>query len=259
MPDDADRSVDVDRNADAGGRNADAAGRNANTDRSADDPGHRAGLVLAGGRSTRFGSADKGFAELDGMALIGHVLARVDRTVDGLLVSCRDEQLARLRDALRDAGTSAGAVPDPIPDRGPAAGIAAGLAPCRTTYAAVVACDTPLVDPAFLSVLFERARGRDGAIPRVDGRLRPTVAVYRTTAMRSACERTLAAGDGSLREAVETLDVAIVPEDTVVRETEPSSLLDVNTPADLDRVRDLYDSDRVRDPYDLHRVRDSSE
>lgn len=234
MPDDADRSVDTDRNADA-------AGRNANTDRSGDGPGHRAGLVLAGGGSTRFGSADKAFAELGGMALIGHVLSRVDRTVDGLLVSCRDDQLARLRDTLRDSGASAGVVPDPIPDRGPAAGVAAGLAPCRTTYAAVVACDTPLVDPAFLSFLFERARGRDGAIPRLDDRLRPTVAVYRTTAMRSACERTLAAGDGSLRDAVDALDVAIIPEDTVVRETEPSGLLDVNTPADLDRVRNRYD------------------
>ncbi len=234
MPDDADRSVDTDRNADA-------AGRNANTDRSGDGPGHRAGLVLAGGGSTRFGSADKAFAELGGMALIGHVLSRVDRTVDGLLVSCRDDQLARLRDTLRDSGASAGVVPDPIPDRGPAAGVAAGLAPCRTTYAAVVACDTPLVDPAFLSFLFERARGRDGAIPRLDDRLRPTVAVYRTTAMRSACERTLAAGDGSLRDAVGALDVAIIPEDTVVRETEPSGLLDVNTPADLDRVRNRYD------------------
>lgn len=229
MPGGADRSVD------GASRRVDGAGR------SVEEPDRTAGLVLAGGYSTRFGSADKAFAELGGVTLIEHVLRRVDRVADGLLVSCRDAQLTRLRDTLRDAGVSVGAVPDPIPDRGPAAGIAAGLAPCRTTYTVVVACDTPLIDPELLSFLLERGRERDGAIPRVDGRLRPTIAVYRTTAMRSACERTLAAGDGSLRAAVDALDVATVSEDAVLRKVDRASLLDVNTPADLDRLRDLYD------------------
>ena len=210
--------------------------------RSVDDPDRRAGLILAGGYSTRFGSSDKAFAELGGAPLIEHVLRRVDRVADGLLVSCRDDQLARLRDTLRTSEVSVGAVPDPIPDRGPAAGIAAGLAPCRAPYAAVLACDTPLVEPGFLSVLFERARGREGAVPRVDGRLRPTLAVYPTSAMRAACERSVRSGDGSLRDAVDTLDVTVVTEEAIDREADPSSLLDVNTPADLDRVRELYDN-----------------
>ncbi|MFB6295255.1 MAG: molybdenum cofactor guanylyltransferase [Halobacteriales archaeon] len=208
----------------------------------------RAGLVLAGGYSTRFGEADKAFAELGGRPLIRHVLARLDHVTDGLLVSCRDEQLPLLRQALTGTGLSAGAVPDPVPDRGPAAGIAAGLAPCRPTYAAVVACDTPLVDPGFLSALFERAEGCDGAVPRVDGRLRPTLAVYRTAAIRDACKRSIASGDGSLRRAVERVDVVVVPEDQVARETELRRLRDVNTPGDLAGVRETFGRDDEPDP-----------
>jgi len=204
-----------------------------------DSSDRRAGLVLAGGHSRRFGPADKAFAELGETPLIEHVLRRVDHVVDGLLVSCRGGQLTRLRDTLRGAQISVGVIPDPVPDRGPAAGIAAGLTPCRATHTAVVACDTPLIDPALLSDLFERGRQRDGAIPHVDGHLRPTVAVYRTTAMRDACERAITAGDGSLRDAVDALDVAIVPEDAVFRETARSSLLDINTPADLERARSV--------------------
>jgi molybdopterin-guanine dinucleotide biosynthesis protein A len=204
-----------------------------------DSSDRRAGLVLAGGHSSRFGEADKAFAELEETPLIEHVLRRLDRVVDGLLVSCRDGQLTRLRDTLRGAEISVGVAPDPVPGRGPAAGIAAGLGPCRATHTAVIACDTPLVDPALISALFDRGRERDGAIPRVDGHLRPTVGVYRTAAMRDACERAITAGDGSLRDAVDTLDVAIVPEGAVFRETARSSLLDINTPADLERARSV--------------------
>jgi molybdopterin-guanine dinucleotide biosynthesis protein A len=201
----------------------------------------RAGLVLAGGDSTRFGRTDKAFATLDGRPLVGQVLERLDRVTDGLLVSCRDTQLPRLRRALADSGLSVAAVPDPVPDAGPAAGVAAGLAPCRAPYAAVVGCDTPLVDPELLAVLFERAGAGDGAVPRIDGRLRPTLAVYSTSAIRRACERSVESGDGSLRGALETLEPVVVSEPDIAGVTDTWCTIDVNTPADLDRARELYE------------------
>lgn len=200
-----------------------------------------AGLVLAGGFSTRFGPDDKAVADLAGKPLIRHVVDRLSAPADGVLVNCRREQVPVLVRALGSADASVGLAPDPIPDRGPAAGVAVGLGPCRAAYAAVVACDTPLVDSALLAFLAEEARGSDGAIPRVDGRLRPTLAVYRTDAMREACESTIASGDGSLRSAVDEIDPVIVPEDTVERRTDPIALLDVNTKSDLERANEALD------------------
>lgn len=196
----------------------------------------RAGVVLAGGRSTRFGERDKAFAELGGAPLVARVVSRLGRAVDGVLVSCRGDQVDRLRRTLRGRGDVC-TVEDPVSDRGPTAGVAAGLRACRTEYAAVVACDNPLVDPDVVARLFDRAAGRSGAVPRVGGRLRPTQAVYRTAAMRRCCEAALGA-DGSLMAAIDLLDPVIVPEDDAVRGAGGRSFADVNTPEDLARARD---------------------
>ena len=45
------------------------------------------GLILAGGRSSRFGNRDKCFELLGGRPLIDHVLDRANRQVGDLLVS----------------------------------------------------------------------------------------------------------------------------------------------------------------------------
>lgn len=201
----------------------------------------RAGLVLAGGRSTRFGQADKAFVELDGTPLIGHVLAKLSNSVDGLLVNCRTEQIPAIRNTIHRSEVTVGVVPDPIPDRGPAAGVSIGLKPCRAEYTAIVGCDNPLVDPEFVSYLFERARYREGAVPVVDGQLRPTMAVYETDRIQSVCESVVETGDSSLHTAVESLDTVRIPEHVVVQETERATVLDINTQNDLERAAELYD------------------
>lgn len=202
--------------------------------------GRRAALVLAGGYSTRFGDADKAFAELDGRPLLDHVVTRLDRCVDGVVVNCRSDQVPRVREALRGAHRVACA-PDPVPDRGPVAGVAAGLRACRTEYTAVVAVDNPLVSPAVVTDLFERARGRDGAVPVVDGRLRPTQAVYRTERMQAACTDALDGGESSLRAATSRLDAVTVAGDALGDADGARSFLDVNTPADLERAAERDD------------------
>lgn len=201
--------------------------------------------MLAGGRSRRFGPQDKAVADLAGRPLVGHAVDTVQAVADGAVLSCRGDQLPELRTVLSGVDQSPAAVPDPSPDAGPAAGVAAGLAPCRASEAVVLACDTPLVDPDFLSLLLERADGRDGAVPVIEGSLRPTVAAYRTTAIRAACERSVRSGDGSLRGAVASLDVDCVPEADV---PEPWRCLDVNTPADIERARDLHRERSVEEP-----------
>lgn len=93
------------------------------------------GAILAGGRSSRFGS-DKALAAFDGRALIDHVVDAVVPQVDALIVVGRDH-----------AGLKG--VPDrPAPDLGPLGGIAAALHhACAHGFSHVltVPCDTPFV------------------------------------------------------------------------------------------------------------------
>lgn len=53
---------------------------------------HRTGVVLAGGYSTRFGEADKALAEIDGTPMVARVVDRLSEVVEGIVVSCRDDQ-----------------------------------------------------------------------------------------------------------------------------------------------------------------------
>ena len=173
----------------------------------------RSALILAGGRSTRFGEADKAVADLAGTPMIRRVVDRLATVADEIVVNCRDDQLEAIRDALSDADVEPAYATDPVPDRGPLAGIRVGLEAVDREYAAVVACDMPFVDPTLFEVLRERARGRDGALVRLeDGWYQTTQAVYRADAMAGACEATLGSDDQRILAAIERIDVAEVDE-----------------------------------------------
>ncbi|MFB6297091.1 MAG: molybdenum cofactor guanylyltransferase [Salinirussus sp.] len=191
----------------------------------------RAGVVLAGGGSTRFDGGDKALAPVDGEPMLVRVVDRVGAAVDGVVVSCRPAQRGAFRRALAGNPAVALAV-DPVPDEGPLAGLRAALSAVGTRYAAVVACDMPAVDPGFLRALFERARDNDAAVPVASGTPQPAQAVYRVPAMIAAAERRLSAGRRSLRGALAGLD-AVEVDPSSVGAGARRSLVDVNTRADL--------------------------
>jgi molybdopterin-guanine dinucleotide biosynthesis protein A len=198
--------------------------------------GDRAGLVLAGGYSRRFGDREKLLATLDGRPLVAHAVAGLAPAVDGVVVNCRHEQVPGFRDALAAVAASVAVAPDPEPDRGPAAGLVAGLSPVAAPWVAVVTGDAPFVDAAFLDFLFDRAAAREGAVPHLGGHPQVGHAVYRTEAARRAAVEAVTADEGSLRSVADRLDVATVGERSVLERTARRTFRDVNTPADL---RDL--------------------
>jgi len=187
------------------------------------------GVVVAGGRSTRFGERDKALADLAGVPMVRRVADRIAPAVDALVLNCRADQREGLADALAGYDHPVSFAVDPEPDRGPMAGIRTGLRAAGSEYAAVVACDMPFVDPALIAHLFERAAGRDGAVPRRDGYFEPTHAVYRADAMAAACERALERGDRRIVAPFEELDIAAVDEDELA-DFDAGSFENVNTP-----------------------------
>ncbi|WP_306058508.1 molybdenum cofactor guanylyltransferase [Natronococcus wangiae] len=172
------------------------------------------GVVLAGGYSTRFGEDDKAVAELAGTPMIKRVVDRLATATDDVVINCREDQVDAVREALADCDASIRIATDPVPDRGPLAGIRVGLETVDREYAAVVACDMPFVDPALFELLYDRARGRDGALVQLEDEwYQTTQAVYRTDAMARACAEALEDGDGRILAALEDLDYAVVDED----------------------------------------------
>jgi molybdopterin-guanine dinucleotide biosynthesis protein A len=191
------------------------------------------GVVLAGGRSTRFGEGDKALADLAGTPMIRRVADRLTPAVADLVVNCRPEQTPRLRTALEDYPLEVSYAEDEEPDRGPTAGIRNGLRAVNSEYAFVVACDMPFVDPALVEYLFERASGHDAAVPRCDdGWYEPIHAVYAADAMADACTSALRADDSRILIAIEEIDAVIVSESEIREVASPTVFENVNTEAE---------------------------
>ena len=190
----------------------------------------RGGVIVAGGRSTRFGDADKAVAPLAGTPMIRRVADRLADPIDELVVNCRPDQVDAIRAAMDGYDHRVRIAEDPEPDRGPMAGIRTGLRAVESEYAAVVACDMPFVEPALVEYLFERAAGHDAAVPRLgDGWYQTTQAVYRAPAMADACEAALAAGERKIVEPLLDLDYVVVEEDEALARTDERSFENINT------------------------------
>jgi molybdopterin-guanine dinucleotide biosynthesis protein A len=134
-----------------------------------------AGVVLAGGRSTRMGRAK---ADLDwgSTSLLAHVVGRVAEGVAGPLVVVRapGQALPALPVGVR-------VVEDPSEGLGPLQGIAAGLAAVDVPAAFVTATDMPLLHPAYIRRVIALLGDADVAMPVVLGHRQTLAAAYRTT------------------------------------------------------------------------------
>ena len=98
---------------------------------------HITGLVLAGGRGSRMGGADKGLQPLQGRSLAQHAIERLRPQVGPLWVNAN-------RNAEAYAAFGVPVCADPVAGQpGPLAGFLAGLGVCRTPWLAVVPCDVP--------------------------------------------------------------------------------------------------------------------
>lgn len=143
-------------------------------------------------------------------------------------------------------------VRDSLPGAGPLAGLADGLRAAAelrrgepAPLAVVVSCDVPLVHREVLRLLIDRAheRGAMWTLPLVGGHRQVLVSVVRAEVL-GRIESWLATGRRDLRGLIDTLAAAdaaaleIVPEAEIAAvDPRLESFLDVDTPADFDRVR----------------------
>jgi len=98
-------------------------------------------LILAGGRGSRMGGADKGLESFKGLPLALHALTRLQMggAVGPIMINA-NRNLA----AYESFGVSVW--PDGLADyAGPLAGFLSGLERCETPFLVTVPCDTPLL------------------------------------------------------------------------------------------------------------------
>ena len=185
-----------------------------------------AGMVVAGGRSTRFGG-EKAVAELRGQPLLVWAVRRLQRACRDVAVNARvgteTESLA-MREGLEVLHDAPG-----DPD-GPLAGVKAGLAWAASRGArslAVSPCDAPLL-PEDLFVRLIEAAGEGAAMAVTDEGRQPLCAVWPISALPFLTE---ALKDGAHPPTWRTLEaLGAVP----VRFDPPGAFANINTREDLD-------------------------
>ena len=192
------------------------------------------GIILTGGRATRFG-AEKLAAPLDGRPLLHHAILAVASVSDEVVVVIGANG-ARPR-LPAEAPVRVRVVRDSVADRGPLGGLAAGLAAALGQVAIVVGGDQPLLPPAILEELL---LWLDSAVdgPQVDavalaedGEVRPLPAALRVATVRPIVEALLNGETRSLVGLLEHLRVGTLePEEWRALDPEGASLRDVDTP-----------------------------
>jgi molybdopterin-guanine dinucleotide biosynthesis protein A len=126
-------------------------------------------------------------------------------------------------------------VADVLPDRGAPGGVHAALVHARTPWVLAVGCDMPFVrPPALAPLLAARAPGVQAVAYRVDGRLEPLLALYRTELAVPWAAALGGARGPSFAQLLSGARCVELPEEAL-RAVDPelASVRSVNTPADL--------------------------
>jgi molybdopterin-guanine dinucleotide biosynthesis protein A len=184
------------------------------------------GLVLAGGRSRRFGQ-DKAAQSFEGQSFLERAVGILAQLLDEVWVSVRADQST---DELRSRFQL---IPDATDSMGPGSGLISAHRHCPEAAWLVVACDMPLLTPEVLQRLLLARNPEQSATAyrsSADNLPEPLCAIYEPATL-ARFERQSAGGQAfSPRKILTGMDVVLLPP------PDANELLNINTPADFARL-----------------------
>lgn len=185
-------------------------------------------IVLAGGRSSRFGR-DKLAEPVDGRALLLHAIDAVRPFASEVLVVVAPGAQPAVPPGIL-------IVPDAKPFEGPLAGLLAGLGAAHEAMVLVTGGDMPELVGGVLAALlvpFDQP-GTEATVLEQAGRARPLPMVLRREVALDAAASLVAHGERRLRALVDALATIVIAENAW-RTLDPGgrSVFDVDTQADL--------------------------
>jgi molybdenum cofactor guanylyltransferase len=187
------------------------------------------GLILAGGRGSRMGGADKGLQTHQGLPLALHALLRLAPQVGPMMINAN-------RNLAAYESMGAPVWPDALPDfPGPLAGMLAGLERSETPWLVSVPCDAPLFPLDLVERLARAAVAADAEIAMPvtqengQAQIQPVFLLMRAELMESLVAFTQS-GDAKIARWVRQHRHVEVPFD------EPDAFFNANTLADLHRL-----------------------
>lgn len=196
-----------------------------------------AGVILAGGRSSRMGVEHKALAKLAGKPLLAHVLRRLQSQSDPLLLSCQSDTrvfepfgLPVVADLKRG-------------HRGPLTGLYSTLRYLEDNDQKnglfLCPCDAPFIPENLVQVLTDAARDEQppAVVISYQGELQPTFSLWQNHHLGVIRASVIDKGMGGLKAVLKSIPHKVVE----WAKTEPSPFFNVNTPEDLATARKWLD------------------
>jgi len=189
-----------------------------------------AGVILAGGRSSRMGVTRKALLELNGQPLLKYVIDRLADHLDPLLLSCEGET-----SDFDSYGLAI--VPDLLPDhRGPLTGLYSALHYLgdegHSNGLVLCPCDAPFIPDNLVQVLLDADQSEYKKVIAISyqGVLQPTFSLWQSHHLPAIREAVVEQGRGGLKHLLTSLPHKVVEWTTV----DPSPFFNVNTPEELE-------------------------
>jgi len=185
------------------------------------------GLILAGGKSSRYG-VNKALVAVEGITLIEHAV-RVMKDVfqDVIILTNTPAEYAFLNLPM---------VEDVIKGLGPIGGIYTGLRTISGEAGFFVACDMPFLNKELLRHMLEVRGGFDAVVPRVGWMIEPLHAIY-TKGCLPVIKAMIDSRKYQILQCLNNIRVRYVEEEEL-RGFDPElhSFFNINEPGDLQRT-----------------------
>ena len=188
-----------------------------------------AGVILAGGRSSRMGVTHKALLDLDGRPLLTHVIDRLQAHLAPLMLSCETADSEFDRFGLP-------VVADLLPRfRGPLSGLYSALqhlAEKGFNHGLVLCpCDAPFIPAELVQKLLDAEPGKEKPVVVISyqGVLQPTFSLWQNHHLPVIREAVVSEGRGGLKHMLTLLPHTVVE----WAPAEPPPFYNVNTPAEL--------------------------
>lgn len=185
------------------------------------------GIILAGGKSSRFGS-NKALAKFNGIPLIERAAGALGRIFKRLMIITNSPlEYSYLKIPLYQ---------DLVKGLGPVGGIYTGLDALDDDWAFFCACDMPFINEGLIRYITEVRDGFDAVVPKVDWKIEPLHALYNKNCL-SAMKELIYKEEYQTIKAFSNINVRYVTEEEIkVHDPQLKAFLNVNKQDELEKI-----------------------
>lgn len=188
------------------------------------------GIVLAGGKSSRFGS-DKAMAIWNGKRLIENAIEILSPVCHKVVISSNNPDYNF---------TGCEVWPDELPIQAPMIGIYSCLKRSQTEINIFLSCDMPLIPTALLKYLIDNSTGYDAIIPKHNhDQVEPLCGIYKRNLI-PVLENFIKEDNYSLQQFLKASDHYAIMIDSVLSFFHETLFSNINTLTDFNSISNKY-------------------